>query len=349
MNELTALREAGPEAPALSSAARSAARAALLTEITGPDPVRRRRPSRRTTLRLGAAGVAVAAAWTAAVVIAAPDGPGTPAGSVTLVDFAMPTFPLSLDPVPDGLRPAFDGYGDGATIAGYDDPAGEDGFTVYVDDDEPQQRPDDAAENEVSATEEVTVDGEGAELVRYSRDWCVGDSPGEDCSRRSYTWLTWERAHDQWVTIDAYGRYASRERVLEIAASMVDRPQPATLDIGLAPAGWSVRAFKMGRVLTLVNDAYEQQEITVHVPLPQDVVPADQVLSSTMGAIGPQLDVTVHGRPAQLVLVDTGYLDQRGWYLQAQFTDGTTFVLQVPDAFTQEQVLEFAEQVTHNP
>ena len=46
MNELTALREAGPEAPVLSPAARSAARAALLAEIDGPTPVRRRRPSR---------------------------------------------------------------------------------------------------------------------------------------------------------------------------------------------------------------------------------------------------------------------------------------------------------------
>ncbi|WP_299959427.1 hypothetical protein [uncultured Modestobacter sp.] len=349
MNELTALREAGPEAPALSPAARSAARAALLAEVAGPAPARRRRPSRRTTLRLGAAGLAVAAAWTAAVVIAAPDGPGTPASSVTLVDFTMPTFPLSFDPVPDGLRPAFGGGSDGATIAAYDDPAGQDGFTVYVGDDEPDQRPDDAAENDVSATEEVTVDGTDAELVRYSRDWCVGDAPGEDCSRRSYTWLTWQRSDDQWVTIDAYGRYAGRDRLLQIAGSLVDRPQPATLDVGLAPAGWSVRAFKAGRVLTLVNDAYEQQEVTVHIPLPEDVIPADQVRSSIMGPIGPQLDVTVHGRPAQLVLVDTGYLDQRGWYLQAQFTDGTTFVLQVPDAFTQDQVLEFAEQVTHRP
>ncbi|MGY1855684.1 hypothetical protein [Modestobacter sp. SYSU DS0290] len=342
MNELTALREAGPEAPALSPDARSAARAALLSEIDGP--ARRRRPSRRTTLRLGAAGVAVAAAWSAAVVIAAPDDPGSPASSVTLVDFEMPTFPLTLDPVPDGLRPAFDGAGDGATIASYDAPGGEDGFTLYVAGDEPE-----LGDRDVTATEDVSVDGEDAELVRYSETWCTGDAPGEDCHRRTSTSLTWERSDDQWVTIDAYGRYGTTTRVLQIAGSLVDRPQPATLDVGLAPAGWSVRGFKMGRVLTLVNDAYEQQEVTVHVPLPEDVIPADEVRSSIMGPIGPQLDVTVHGRPAQLVPVDTGYLDQRGWYLQAQFPDGTTFVLQAPGAFTQQQVLEFAEQVTHNP
>ena len=178
MNELTALREAGPEAPALSPAARSAARAALLAEIDGPVP--RRRPSRRAALRLGAAGVAVAAAWTAAVVIAAPDGPGTPADSVRLVDFQMPTFPLSLEPVPDGLRPAFDGDGDGATIASYDDATGQNGFTLYVGDDEPE-----LGDRDVTATEEVTVDGEDAELVRYSSTWCTDDDPVEDLS-----WVT---------------------------------------------------------------------------------------------------------------------------------------------------------------
>jgi hypothetical protein len=32
-----------------------------------------------------------------------------------------------------------------------------------------------------------------------------------------------------------------------------------------------------------------------------------------------------------------------------EFEDGTTFELQAPDAFTQEQVVEMAEQVTFNP
>jgi hypothetical protein len=59
--------------------------------------------------------------------------------------------------------------------------------------------------------------------------------------------------------------------------------------------------------------------------------------------------VTVNGRPAQLVQVDTGYLDQKGWFLQAQFPSGTTFVVQAPDAFTQEQVVAMAEQVTFHP
>ena len=68
-----------------------------------------------------------------------------------------------------------------------------------------------------------------------------------------------------------------------MAESLVDRPQPATLAVGLAPEGWSVQFFKMGRVLTLVNDAYEQQTMNVHIPLPEDVIPADQVRHRSWG------------------------------------------------------------------
>lgn len=354
MNDLTLLREAGPDAPPLSPAARAAARAALLAEIEGPAP--RRRPSRRLVVRTGVAAVAVAAAWAAAVVIAAPDGPGTPATSVTLVDFRMPTFPLSLDPAPAGLRPAFDGDGNGATIASYDDAAMENGFTVYVGEDEPEGNgPEDGAPGyELLDVDEVALGDDEVEAVTYARDWCVEDTPtGCVTERRRFAWLSWERRDDQWVSLLGHGDYADAERLQEVAGSLVDRPQPATLDVGLAPEGWSIRAFKMGRVLTLVNDAYEAQELTVHVPLPEDVIPADRVRESIDGPIGPQLDVTVNGRPAQLVRVDIGYVVDghryEGWYLQAQSEDGTTFVLQAPEAFTQEQVLEFAEQVTYRP
>ena len=50
-----------------------------------------------------------------------------------------------------------------------------------------------------------------------------------------------------------------------------------------------------------------------------------------------------------LVLLDSGYLDQRIWFLQAESADGITFELQVPDAFTQQQVVDMAEQVTFKP
>ncbi|MGY2001557.1 hypothetical protein [Blastococcus sp. SYSU DS1024] len=348
MNDLTLLREAGPEAPPLSPAARSAARAALLAEIEGPTPRRARRPSRKVALRAGIAVVTVAAAWAAAVVIAAPDGPGAPAESVTLVDFEMPTFPLSLDPEPDGMRPAFTGDGESAGFAEFDSADGADRFTVGVHEDEPDRWSDGAAEHvDVTERAEVSVDGRDADVVRGSRDVYCEDGLTV-CGRMRFAELVWERTDDQWVTLTGEGRYSRTSELVAVAESLVDRPQRATLTAELAPAGWSVQFYKMGRVLTLVNDAYEQQTITVHVPLADDVAPLEQVRENLMGPVGPQLDVTVQGRPAALVRVDNGPRD-RGWFLQGQFEDGTAFTLQVPDAFTQEQVLEFAGQVTYHP
>jgi hypothetical protein len=351
MNDVTLLREAGPTAPPLSSAARSAARVALLDEIERSRTVRgrvsARLPRRRTALRI-AAGVSVTAvAWTAAVVIAAPDELGPPPGSVTLVDFETPTFPLSLDPVPEGLRPAFDGSAEGSFAADYRDAAGQNGFTLVVHDEEPDVDEYDA-HLETEEVEEIRVAGVEGFLVRGRHD-----VPCEDglsiCGSRSFTQLAWEHGEDVWLRLEGDGRYRSVERLLEVADSVVDRPQPATLRMGLAPAGWSVEFFKMGRVLSLVNDAYEQQTLTVHIPLPEDVGSPEELLDQLMGPIGPVIPVTVHGRPALLVRVDTSYLDEEGWYLQAQFEDGTVFVVQAPGAFTQEQVVEMAEQVTYNP
>ena len=352
MNTAQLLRDAGPEGPALTSDARSAARAALLAEIAGPRPRRFRMPSRTARWRAGVGLVTAAAAYAAAVVVAAPDGPGSPPDSVTLVDLSTPTFPLSLDPEPRGLRPAFDGSGDGATIASYDDPTEDNGFTIYVGEDEPAGNgPDEGAPGyEELAVDGVTVGDDEVEVVTYVRDWCVKDTD-QECARlepRRFSWLSWERRDDQWVSLLGYGDHADADQLQEVADSLVDRPQRATLTVELAPQGWSVQFFKMGRVLTLVNDEFEQQTITVHVPLPEDVPPLDEVRESLMGPVGPRLDVTVNGRPAVLVRVDAGPLD-RGWFLQAQFEDGTVYELQVPDAFTQEQVVQFAEAVTYHP
>ncbi|WP_346620857.1 hypothetical protein [Blastococcus montanus] len=348
MNDLTLLREAGPEAPPLSPAARSAARAALLAEIEGPAPRRSRTPRRKVALRIGLAAVTAAAAWAAAVVIAAPDGPGTPAESVTLVDFRMPTFPLSLDPEPEGMRPAFTGDGESAGFAEFDAADGVDRFTVGVHEEAPDWWFEGSAER-VDVTErlEVSVEGRDADVVRGARDVYCEDGLTV-CERMLFAELVWERKDDQWVTMSGEGRYSRTSELVAVAESLVDRPQRATLTAELAPAGWSVQFYKMGRVLTLVNDAYEQQTITVHVPLPEDVMPPDQLLDQLMGPVGPVVPVTVHGRPAQLVPVDNGP-GTAGWFLQGQFEDGTTFTLQVPDAFTQDQVLEFAEQVTYHP
>jgi hypothetical protein len=342
MNEITLLRDAGPEAPALDTAARHRARAALLTEIERSTTVggrlRSRLPRRRTAVGIGAGVTVAAVAWTAAVVIAAPDTLGPPPGSVRLVAFDQPTFPFSLDPVPAGLTPSFSADPGGIRIASYRGPEGDAGLTVIVS---PEQR----EQYDVTTTEDVTVGSREAELVSGTETWCEG--PGPDCVEveRPYVHLVLEWRDSQWVQLSGEGRYDDADQLVAVAESLVDHPQPVPLQVHLAPAGWSVQAYKDDRILTLVNDSYEQQTVNIH--LPEQPIPAEELLGQLMGPVGPVIEVTVHGRPAQLVRID-GDMDG-GWYLQAQFPDGTTVVVQAPQAFTQQQVVEMAEQVTYNP
>ena len=51
--------------------------------------------------------------------------------------------------------------------------------------------------------------------------------------------------------------------------------------------------------------------------------------------------LVVHGRPAYLLPGADGT-----WFLQAELADGTVFVLQAPDDFTREQVVQVAEGVS---
>ena len=344
MNTVQLLREAGPEGPALTPAVRDAARAALLAEIDGARPRAARLPSRTVRWRLGIGAVAVAASWAAAVVIAAPDELGPLPDSVELVAAEPLVFPLSLDPVPPGWSaPRFDadlGFVR-ASWAGAD---GEHAAAVVVDDEEPEF-------SDVSGEEEVTVDGVEGVLVTTTSNVC-GTAPGggDACALRDELRLVFERHEDQWVAVSGP---TDPERLVGIAESLVDRPQRVPLSVSLAPAGWSVLGYKDDRILTLVDGEHEQHSLSVHLPRPEEVVPPDRVRASVMGPIGPQLDVTVHGRPAQLVRVDRAMVIEgervEGWFLQAQFADGTTFVVQAPGSFTQEQVVRMAEAVVHTP
>jgi hypothetical protein len=347
MNEITMLREAGPESPALTAAARSAARAALLTEIESAgarSASRRRLPSRKVRLRVGIGVVTAAAAWAAAVVIAAPEPVGPPPSSVTLVAFEPPTFPFTVDPTPAGLTPSYSADPGNVLHAGYTG-SGDDALYVTVTPEEPEQY-------DVRSTDDVDVNGREAEVVTGSTTVCGG--PGPECVdvESPYTHVVLEWQDDQWVQLSGDGRYAERDALLEVATLLVARPQAVPLQVHVAPVGWSVLAYKDDRILTLVDDDYEQQTLSVHIPLPEEVLPADQLRESLMGPVGPVIPVTVHERPAQLVMTTTDYRVgddwYRQWYLQAQFDDGTTFVLQAPESFTQEQVLQLAETVTYN-
>jgi hypothetical protein len=338
MNEITLLRDAGPEAPPLRPAALQSARAALLDEIAASRTVRGRLLTRRVALRLGVGVTVAATAWTAAVVIAAPDEVGPPPGSVTLVAFDPPAFPLALDPVPAGLTPSFSGDPGNVLHAGYGSADGADRVSLDVTPDEPDLA-------DPSDEQDVTVRGRDAEVVTENVVSGTEDG-GSEVHPQVAVLVEW--SEDQWVKLTGGGRYDDRDRLLAVARTIVDRPQRVPLQVHLAPAGWSVLAYKDDRILTLVNDAYERQ--TVDVFLPEQAIPAHRLLHELMGPpVAPVVDVELNGRPAQLVRITARDAADVGWYLQARFADGTTFVVQAPQAFTQEQVLQFAAQVTYGP
>jgi hypothetical protein len=339
MNEITLLREAGPEAPPLRPAALQVARAALVAEIatatTGRRTHRRVRLSRKATVRIALAATAVTAA--ACVAAAVSTAPATPATRVALVAFTPPTFPLALDPAPAGLSPHFSADPGGVLHAGYSGTGGDDRVSITVTPDKPDlQKPSDERG--------VTVAGRDGELVTEH----VVYATDRGSEVRSQAALRLEWSDDQWVELTGGGRYDDRDRLLAVARTLVAKPQPVPLQVHVAPAGWSVQAYKDDRILTLVNDSYERQSLNVF--LTEQPIPADQLLHQLEGPpVGPVIDVRINGRPAQLVRLAARDVADNGWYLQAQFVSGQAFVVQAPAAFTQQQVLAFAAQVTYTP
>jgi hypothetical protein len=338
MNEITLLREVGPEAPPLHPAALQAARAALLAEIATVNTglrARRRRPlSRRATVRIALAATAVTAAACVAAVVGT--APATPALRVALVAFTPPTFPLALNPTPAGLTPHFSADPGGVLHAGYSG-TGDDRVSVTVSPDKPElQKPSDE--------KGVTVAGRDGELV--TEHVVYGTDRGSEV--RSQAALRVEWSDDQWVELTGGGRYADRDRLLAVARTLVAKPQAVPLQVHLAPEGWSVQAYKDNRILTLVNDSYERQSL--NVLLTEQPIPTDKLLHELEGPpVGPVVDVAINGRPAQLVRLTARDAADNGWYLQAQLASGKTFTVQAPAAFTQQQVLAFAAQVTYTP
>ncbi len=62
---------------------------------------------------------------------------------------------------------------------------------------------------------------------------------------------------------------------------------------------------------------------------------------------GPGQELTVNGRPAKLILVDSGGFNE--WVLVGEAAGGALFYLQAPETFTHEQMVELAGQVTYTP
>jgi hypothetical protein len=312
----------------------------------------RRRPRRGTVVRVATAVIAVAAAWATAVVVSpqeatpgrsAPSSasPVVPAtrGGIELVAAEAVTFPLSLDPAPEGLTPSFSRRGGvpeyGSTppfsVADYSS-VGGDRVLLGVYPEDPRPSEDYGFWHEGQPTGTAIVDGAEASVWR---------EPG-------LVTLLWQRRDDQWVQLSGEGAQADTSSLVALGESIVDRPQPVGLQFGLAPAGWSVRGYEESRSLDLVSDADPALALRLSTEGPQYTGTVDGLLDG-MPTAAPTETVTVQGRDGRLALLagDTGQPPY--WTLLGQLPDGRFFRLLAPQVLTREQVLQIGEQVTATP
>ena len=356
MNETDLLRAAGPEAPAFTPAARSAARAALLAEIGAPRR-RLRLPDRRLSLRIGAALVAVAAAWTTAVVVTPPE-PGSPLapvpsttapaapGAFDLVAAEAVTFPVSVEAPPEGLTPYYSRRG-GIAAYGSTPPFH---VAAYLDVDPVTDRPGatGAGQLVLSLYPEDPRSSEGYGFWPEGEPTGTADVDGV----RALVWreegtvsLLWARPDGQWVWLAGEGAQARTEGLVAVGESIVDRPQPVGLQFGLAPAGWSVGGYEESRSLDLVSDADPALLLRLSAVGPQYTGTIDELLDGLPPA-APVETATVQGRPGRLALLQGDAAGPPYWTLLGSLPDGRFFRLLAPQELTREQVLRIGEQVT---
>jgi hypothetical protein len=347
---------------------------------------RRRHLGRRALVRTGVAVLSVAAAGATALVIASPDGTPTddeivattedtaPSTSgITLVAAERATFPLSLDPSPQGLTRTLSRSG-GPTPAGVRPvvftaeyrAADGTGFTIWTSTEDPreewqyefQQPQDDYGPDDVTETGTVPVGGAAADLVRgrYDQPVCrfatstptQTDEPATVCTN-SFADLVWERRDGQWVWIRGEDEYAETSALVAAAESLVDRPVPVDLQVGLAPAGWSVTSYADDEYVAVVSDEDPDERVTVALQRAwRGYTPANAL--DYVNGLGPVTDVTVDGRTARIGRVEHSWSEaHEQWWLAGQFADGTLFLLTAPSEFTEDDVLAMAEQVTYTP
>jgi hypothetical protein len=317
---------------------------------------RRRRPSRRALLRAGAAVLAVAAAWTTAVLVTpsertpaphdriatpsedttAPTG-ATPTHGVRLVAAEEAVFPLSLDPAPPGLTPEFSlwggvpYYGDGPLIyaADYMNPDG-DRVLVTLFTEDPRQLDGWGPEGAPAGT--VSVNGRTVEA--WTSEFSVS--------------LVWERPDGSWLRLSGEHAYNDLPAMVAVAESVVDRPQPLGLQFGLAPAGYSLGGYEESRSIDLVNDAAPMEaplRLSVIQGQQSGLTVDDMVEGLTLAA--PVQAVTIQGRDGRLALVNGDEGTPPYWYVVGQFADGALFLLIAPETVPQEDLLQIAEQATY--
>jgi hypothetical protein len=202
----------------------------------------------------------------------------------------------------------------------------------------------------------VSVDGLDAQLVRgdYAMRHCTTAPstpqqtrpPGEVCTT-SFAYLAWQRPDGEWVWIWADDTYSTAQAVVGVADSLVDRPQPAGLQLGLAPDGWSVTSYENSG-MSLASDSDPDEVISLSLLERWRGYGSVDAVLKEVPLTGPVRSMTVQGKPARVALGAGDPWPHDRWNISAELPDGTLFLLQVSDTLTQEQALQIAEQVTHS-
>ncbi|MCP2241591.1 hypothetical protein [Lentzea aerocolonigenes] len=317
MNEFTVIREHGPQPTPLSDEVLAKARADLFAEIhAAPRPVRLRR--RTVVVAAAAAAVAVVAG------IMATSTPSPTYEAPVLVRFHMPVPPPELKPVPEGVTgPRFTAEPGWLAAVYSDNKPGAEMSAIYVI----------ASNRPGNDGVPTTYDGKPAVLHKVDQDEPTFHEVA----------LSWERSPGRWIKLTGVGRFADEQIVRSLAGTLADTDKRLSLDIGVAPAGWELYAFKdagpdgTGAVTSLRDPANPDR--TIHVSTTSGLVP--DYGQTVEGGPVDTIPVSVHGRRGDLVQIPG-----KQWMLQAPLPDGRTFQLQVPADFTQQQVIELAEGVS---
>lgn len=340
---------------------------ALVITVNGGTPTE---PSGTTTLTT-AAPVATAPAT--------PTGPPAdlgpleaPPGGLALAAISDVSFPYSLASVPAGLTPVLSFSGP-VTLFGYTSPAvwtadyaaaDDPGFTFRVSPADPRIEAPGARSYLDAETTESSVDVDGVPGDLLLGDWNTPqcgyapsspeqtDTPAEVCAE-SFAQLTWQRADGMWLQVWGEDDWSTAAAVMAIGESIMDRPQPVPLQIGLAPAGWSTSGYENNTSLTLISDANPTISNRINVSI------AERWRGETTVALqegdtqgNPVESVTVNGQPGELVSVPNGLGFEDGmarqWILKYQLPSGLIVGFYAPDTLTRDQVVQIAAQVTYD-
>ncbi|MET8262802.1 hypothetical protein ACWD8I_06585 [Micromonospora arida] len=335
MNDLELLREHGPDAPPVSSAALFSARHRLMAEMGPAAPARRqwgwRRASWALQHRRVGLGFAVAVVVTAAAggsfALSEHRAPaGRPTG-VQLVAFDAPVYPIGLRPRPAGLAaPTFSGG-----VAR--DEQGNDRQVMTA-----VFRATDGVSDVYLGVGDRYVPQDAPERIRsVSLQGVPGFVVEHDAQSGTSVVLSWQRRPGEWVTLTGHGRFGSEAAVRALAATVADDAQPVPLQVRLAPAGWRLSAFKDNKIVTLrAPDSVEELSVNL-------VGAPERDLMGLVSGAKRVSTVQVNGRVSDLVQT------LNGWFLQVPLPDGTAFHLQAPAMLTGEQVVAVGTQVIVTP